>query len=168
MSLSLPSFRSYRHAVGLSQVQLAAQSGVSLATLQAIEAGQGNPEWDTIQRLGQALGFEVALSPVRPDWNLLIRAGVPLGEDMKGKRSPSRTSEVLREWDRAWQSKPSEREREALQAFALALHDHFPTLFASRWTKSSAVEEALRLEVTGRVIKLRRIAISLIARGPRQ
>ncbi len=52
-----------RKAAGLTQRQLAANSGVQQADISRIEAGDANPTLATIAALAYALGAEVALEP---------------------------------------------------------------------------------------------------------
>ncbi|HEU4385585.1 MAG TPA: helix-turn-helix transcriptional regulator [Anaeromyxobacteraceae bacterium] len=54
-----------RKAAGLTRRQLAAKSGVQLADISRIEAGDANPTLATIAALAYALGAEVALEPSR-------------------------------------------------------------------------------------------------------
>lgn len=159
-----------RQALGLTQVELAVQARVALATLQALEAGKANPGWDTLSRLGEVLGLRAAITSLPADWDLLVRAGVPLSETDRAAAdaAPPRIASVFREWVRAWMGSASEREREALQGYVVALRDHFPSFFTEEWKRSAAVGQALRLPVTGRIVKLRRIAIALQARRLRR
>lgn len=50
---------------GLSQMQLAAMSGVEQADISKIERGLGNPTEDTLARLGDALGVHLAYVEAR-------------------------------------------------------------------------------------------------------
>ena len=54
-----------RRAAGLSQRQLAAQSGVPQSAIARIERGQQIPRVDTLERLLRACGFELRLAPRR-------------------------------------------------------------------------------------------------------
>ena len=49
-----------RKELGISQVDLAEMSGLSLATIKNIERGEGNPSYETISRLLEVLGMEIS------------------------------------------------------------------------------------------------------------
>lgn len=53
--------RQRRELLGLLQPQLASISGVSIRTIQLIEQGKGNPSLDTLLRLTETIGYELAL-----------------------------------------------------------------------------------------------------------
>ncbi len=55
---------SARERAGLTQQQLAARAGTSQSAVARLEAGQGNPGVDTIQRLVEAAGLELRLTLV--------------------------------------------------------------------------------------------------------
>jgi transcriptional regulator with XRE-family HTH domain len=52
-----------RQARGLTQAQLAQESGIDQAEISRIEAGQSNPTLKTLSSLTYALGWEVLLAP---------------------------------------------------------------------------------------------------------
>ncbi|HEV3000722.1 MAG TPA: helix-turn-helix transcriptional regulator [Solirubrobacteraceae bacterium] len=52
-----------RMAVGMSQRELAAASGVDQAEISRIERGQSNPTAQTLQALGEPLGVTLDFSP---------------------------------------------------------------------------------------------------------
>lgn len=49
-----------RKELGISQVDLAEMSGLSLATIKNIERGEGNPSYETITRIMEVLGMEIS------------------------------------------------------------------------------------------------------------
>lgn len=49
-----------RKELGISQVDLAEMSGLSLATIKNIERGEGNPSYETISRILEVLGMEIS------------------------------------------------------------------------------------------------------------
>ncbi len=55
-----------RKDLGISQLDLAEMSGISLATVKNIERGKGNPSYDTILRIMEVLGIEISFSIRRP------------------------------------------------------------------------------------------------------
>lgn len=50
-----------RESLHVTQGALAQLSGVSLRALKQFESGKGNPTLQTLQKLGDALGLEVAV-----------------------------------------------------------------------------------------------------------
>src|SRR5437868_5975395 len=77
--MNLPDcIRSTRQILGYSQVELAALSGVSLPTLQNIEAGKGNPSLDTINLLFKSLELRLTHTVEPADWDLLAACGLAL------------------------------------------------------------------------------------------
>ena len=55
-----------RKELGISQVDLAEMSGISLATIKNIERGKGNPSYETIFRIMEVLGIEISFSIRNP------------------------------------------------------------------------------------------------------
>jgi transcriptional regulator with XRE-family HTH domain len=52
-----------RESLSVTQENLAVLSGVGLRTLKQFERGKGNPTLQTLQKLGDALGLEITISP---------------------------------------------------------------------------------------------------------
>ena len=50
-----------RESLGVNQENLAKLSGVGLRTLKQFESGKGNPTFQTIQKIADALGLEICL-----------------------------------------------------------------------------------------------------------
>jgi len=154
-----------RKRLGMTQEKLAGLADVSLATLQAIEAGSGNPSYDLTSRLLKALGLELGIQRKHIDWNQLAALGVPLSS-----LSPDHSVELRPEerWiliksacqeliERAHDIELA-RHREALQAFILAIKLHYPSLYKKNLEKSEVVQQILPKEMSGRIIKLYRLA----------
>jgi transcriptional regulator with XRE-family HTH domain len=49
--------KALRREAGLSQPQLAEKAGISVTGLRQLEQGRRDPSYDTMRRLGQALGI---------------------------------------------------------------------------------------------------------------
>lgn len=49
-----------RHIYGLSQDEFAKRSGVNRKVVKDLERGQGNPRWESLQRIGRVAGLRVA------------------------------------------------------------------------------------------------------------
>jgi transcriptional regulator with XRE-family HTH domain len=75
--------RSLRQKAGISQYQLAKQSGVSKQMLSRLELGTRQPSWETVQRLANALGVDCR-SFVDPDLTMPVayRAQTSRGHSM--------------------------------------------------------------------------------------
>jgi transcriptional regulator with XRE-family HTH domain len=158
-----------RKVYGLSQVALAVKSGVSLPTIQNIEAGKSNPSLDVIEKLGAALGFLILFEQKEPEWSLLSDHGLPLLDNFNThQNNMSDRIQFVNELLLAcvWISEKSncEREREALQALVVAIRDHYSTFYNKNLAHSKSVQQLSHLPMTGRVIKLRRIAIASLSR----
>lgn len=156
--------KNLRLSQGLSQQALASKAGVSLPTLQNIEAGKANPTIEVINKLLSALGAEIKISLKKPDIDILAAMGLPITSSKKPRfRS---TLELLKQQIFAFAAQDSsqiaEREREAFQALLMALALHYPDLYKKNFKKSSA-DAFLPLKPTGRHIKLYRIAKAKIA-----
>ena len=51
--------KSRRDTLGISQLDLAEMSGVSLATIKDIERGKGNPSLEIVNKILEVLGMEI-------------------------------------------------------------------------------------------------------------
>jgi len=159
-----------RRELGLSQVALASSAGVSLATIQNVEAGRANPSLSTLRSLLAPLGFAVGLEPVAVDWDALAAHGLPLSalRDVSGVRpTPESLATLVRgaalELSREGAARESERKIESFAALLLAIRNHFPTYFSKRFGRSPLVRSFLPDRLTGRIIKLYRIARAAVA-----
>lgn len=156
--------RQRRLDLGLTQPQLAQRAGLSLPAIQQIESGRGNPGLRTLLSLFSVLGIDAEVQVRTPNWGALAAFGVPLlvESDVRGASALSALegAELLREaaavtdWD--------ERQREALQATLSAIQSHYPSFFARELADHSGVMKLIGLPVTGRVIKLRRLALAKV------
>jgi transcriptional regulator with XRE-family HTH domain len=122
-----------RIQLGLTQVELAQQSGVSLLTVQNIENGRANPSLETLEALAKSLNLKLILEPQKTDWNKLSFFGAPLtlGENLK--------------------------------VMILAIRDHYPSVFRDYFRNSPAIVQLIPKKMSGRLIKLRRLALSRMA-----
>ena len=155
-----------RLKLGLTQFELAVQSGVSLPTIQNIEAGKANPSLDIIDKLMEALGLKLKIE--FPEINIEIAAylGVPLSRKSNLKMTASK--DLLRREARKWAlsfeySNFSEREKLAFSSFLCALKDHWPSFYNE--IKTPLFEEEIqKIRKNGHAIKLRRISISNLSK----
>ena len=160
--------RGTRRAVGMSQVELAVESGLSLATVQNIEADRANPSLSTLRGVLEPLGLTLTVEPEEADWYALAALGLPLaGSTTPGPRDPASLRRLIQraalEIDRHPEAADAERKREALQALLLAIRRHFPTRFRSWFRRSSLILGLVPSEPTGRIVKLSRIALAPLA-----
>ena len=166
MCIMLCNFKELRLNLGLTQFELAAQSGVSLPTIQNIEAGKANPSLDVLEKLLEALGLKLKIDYPEVDIEMAIILGVPLSAKSGVKVSP--TKELLKREVRKWtysfnHSTFTEREELAFVSFLWALKDHWPSFYTE--IECPIFEEKIsKLKIKGHVIKLRRIAISNLSK----
>ena len=160
--------------MGITQAELARESGVSLPTVQSIEAGRANPALDTIESLLGSLALNLNLSRRAADWDALAACGAPLSTPgaAGSRRGAPRASRALllrtlREacLELAGQGEVEDRERktEAVQALLMALQGHFPSLFARYGSAPVFSKFAPPKEPSGRLIKLKRQAAARLA-----
>ena len=127
--------------MGLSQQQAAVSAGISLSTLQKIEAEQVSPCMETVESLLASLKLEFQISPAPADWNSLSALGVPLSVEKTSKVKPSREQLLghLQVAIGALTIKQLKTSREgfALQGTILALKLHYPSLFKVAFKKQS-------------------------------
>lgn len=150
-----------RQALGFTQVELSQLSGVSLPLIQKLESGQGNPSWSTMIKLGEALGFELAVLTGQPDWGLLVKAGVPL-HGFPDYRGPINPLKIAVEIHKAWNLTLDPRQREALAGFLFAIQRHYPSIWRRYFLRYA--DEIPEQFDPGRIIKLSRLALSGLCR----
>ncbi|MCX6103308.1 MAG: helix-turn-helix domain-containing protein [Proteobacteria bacterium] len=158
--------RKQRELFGLTQAKLSFIAGVSLPTIQNIEAGRANPELETVQRLLQALGMETQFVARRTNWNFLSLCGVPLYnidnaqevttyENCSKERFIGEMRLAINECNSSLNPGDKDRKFKALGATLLALQTHYPSVYAE-FSSSTLAKELLNQ--TG-LQKLRRIAL---------
>lgn len=159
---------------GLTQAKLSQLSKISLPSIQNIERGLGNPEWNTITALLDALELEPQFISKKPDWELLATLGTPITSAQKTshkfKNIHPTADLLLSELKKAaqeLQQNPhvflSERKTEALQSLLLSIKSHFPTFFKKNIASSPLLMELDPKKITGKMIKLKRIALTKLA-----
>jgi len=163
--------RETRRAAGLTQAALAARAGVSLATLQNIEAGRANPALATLRKILSSLGLEIGVRPRAVDWDALVRLGLPLTPDRAADGDGDGDATALPALVRhaalelALHEAPtgSPRVKDALRAMLWALRSHFPTTYRAWFGGCREVAALTPTAPTGREIKLSRIAKQRLA-----
>jgi transcriptional regulator with XRE-family HTH domain len=155
-----------RRELGLTQAALSAESGVSLATVQNIEAGTANPSLATLRKLFGALGLRLRVGPDAADWDLLARFGLPLTTtESRPPRAgiedlPEQVRQAALELSRGEQGEARQRKLESLQALLFALSQHFPSVYRRWFGRVPIVRSLIPPEPSGRIIKLARVARS--------
>ena len=161
--------RNKRKALGLSQVALSARSGVSLPTLQRIEAGKANPSLFTLELLLAVLDLQLSCRDVAVDWDELAAYGLPL--QPREIRHVRKTREhFFMAMCRACSSFEQEghlpdfyRKKEALIGTLLALKLHYQGFYQELCAKCPMVESLLPTVIEGQHIKLKRLALAQIS-----
>jgi len=131
-----------------------------------MECGRANPSLTTLESVLEPLGLRLGIEERPADWDVLCALGLPLSEDMvvrvvpQGDLLVAQIRLASRDLVRAGNG---ERKTEALQALLLALAHHFPSLYRTRLAGSRHVRSIIERPVTGRVVKLGRIARSALA-----
>lgn len=161
-----------RMRLKMTQAETAAAAGISVPTLQNIEAGRANPSLETLTGLLKVLGLRLEFVVQEPDWDGLIAYGLPttrssaVEEAGLPRRSPGTLAERLKSTALAIESAPGaaipERLVEAFQALLVAIQTHFPSYYRTRLEKSEAVRRIYPKVISGRIIKLKRLALPIL------
>lgn len=157
--------RKTRRSIGMSQTELAVESGVSLATVQNLEADRANPSVATLGKILEPLALTLTALPSGADWSVLAAMGLPLrgrtGGGPRDARSLRRHIQCAAlEVSRDAGLPDRERKVECLQALLLAIHRHYPSRFRAWFRRSALIRDLLPKDPDGRAIKLSRIALA--------
>jgi len=160
----IPNLSQHRKALGLTQSELAAQSGVSLPNLQKIESGNANPSVKTLEKLFSVLGLSFAVTTQPIDWTHLAAMGVPItvsSVEVKVRDAESLVKALrpaISNRDRL-----QARERKAIAATLFALKLHYPKVFHRLTQQIPIADRFLQAEQCPELIKLKRIALAKMA-----
>ena len=156
-----------RTDVGLSQQRLASLSGVSLPTIQNIEYEKANPSWSIAQKILCVLGYDVSINAKVIDWDRLARYGVPISS-INEVKIPSHidTLELIEHLAEIYvvYKNLDQRKKDAVEAFILALNQHYPSFFNKMLEYYPTISKMLPENITARHIKLRRQALAIISK----
>lgn len=155
-----------RKRLGLTQVRWSALSGVSLPTIQMLEAGKGNPSLEVLTALARAVGLSIGCTQLLPDWDYLTQAGLPLtGQRERRFRFANDTFVTqLKIACRESLSTRDDRIAEATAGLVLAIRKHYPSWFKKHMASTPVVQElAILHEKNPRILKLSRIALAGIS-----
>lgn len=163
-----------RVSLGLSQQHLAERAGLSLALIQKIEAGAGNPAWATLERLFEVLGVQPQwVAKVEGDvWEQLSDCGLPLLANRKHQVRPRSVQALingLRQAQRLLKLPPLsvkradlDRLQDCVTAALVAIYLDYPTIFKQNFRQMKS-EVVLAMEsMTGKQIKLKRQILAVI------
>src|SRR4051794_30251 len=78
MATILRDLKKVRSELGITQMDLARQSHVSLPTIQNIESDRANPAVQTLQAIANQLGLEIKVTIKQANWDLFAFYGAPL------------------------------------------------------------------------------------------
>ncbi len=155
-----------RKALGLTQMQLAIQAGVSLPTIQNLEAKKGNPTIGLLEKISTVLGYSLEVVSNEPDWGLLQRAGLPFeteeggGEGMPSKRDLAQHLFRAVDYLMKHPSSKIDRLKEATAALIWAIEHYYRTFYLYN-LKDPKIDLFLEKNpMQGRILKLMRIAVS--------
>lgn len=152
-----------RLQMGLTQTQLAIRAGVSLPTIQKIEAGIANPGFEIVETIFSCLNQKLHFVPKEPDWDSLANYGVPLStkHTVANKSEKALLILVRSALDFFETTKPEmRREWEAFAAFLLALKTHFGPTWKKLQPFHDCANELIGKVEHGRLLKLRRLSIA--------
>lgn len=154
--------KNQRAYLGLTQQSLSQRAHISLATLQNIEAGRGNPSWETLTALFRELGLTISIEATGSALANLVPLGLPLLDSTTTEFKKMNYSRFVRHVNRLvseLQNVPAHsREEQAVTAYLWALQDHYPSVWHklnpayADWLKSHSLKN--------RSIKLRRLSLA--------
>tara|TARA_Y100000590_G_scaffold458480_1_gene613294 strand:- start:1706 stop:2215 length:510 start_codon:yes stop_codon:yes gene_type:complete len=154
-----------RQALGLSQSQLAQGVSLSLPTIQRFESNRTHLSFDSYCKILEFLGLELELKETSM-WNKLSALGVPifLNEPVLVNKNAENLVHYLRHGiiHVFKNDKNFSREKDAVLATLFALKLHYPLLYRE---VSHILPKTLNFDKfyrDGRMIKLKRIALSQI------
>lgn len=147
-----------RKALGFKQMQVAVEAGVSLATLQNIEAGKANPSYETLQAILGVLGLKLKIQPHSITPENLASLGVPVVVEQISPMSFTSAAEFRAQLKSI---RPElfedEKVKKAFVSYLIALKDHYPDFW-----QTIQVQFAPWLKENDHLlsIKLRRISLA--------
>lgn len=157
-----------REASGYSQQKLAELSGLSIATIQNLEAGKGNPTFDVLEQISKVLNFKINFTSNTTNWDRLCDYGLSLVQE-ETKSKSKRTIKELKELliSAAFEIRDSsalldkERYSDAFSALLFGIKLHYPSVFKKNLQVPILIEN-LPLKLSGRQLKLYRYSKSIL------
>ncbi|OFZ79470.1 MAG: hypothetical protein A2583_03465 [Bdellovibrionales bacterium RIFOXYD1_FULL_53_11] len=156
--------------LGISQQTLASDAGISLPTIQNIESGRANPCLKVLMAICSRLGLEMRTVAAAAPWDTLALCGAPISAKVP-VRSLNRDSKTLvmalglccRELRESSDEAGSERKKEAIEGLLLAIYTHYPSFYKKSIQPAGLIHGFFPFHPSGRVIKLKRQALCVIA-----
>ena len=157
--------RKARKRKKLSQVQLAAQTGVSLPTIQNIEANKGNPTISVLEKVCSPLDISLEFSDREPKWALLQTCGLPIEvekNNQKNHQCPTpqqltrELTSAVRYLTKEFPSK-DKRVEESVASMLCTIKHHYSTFYLYNLENPETIAFLKRNPMTGRTIKLMRM-----------
>lgn len=152
--------RGLRLELNLTQSDLAEASGVSLPFIQRIEQDRVNPSYSIVTALLNALGQEISIVAKPIDWDFLAACGVAVMPSQTLALIPSQEQlvQALRHAFVHTSRMSDSRERMALEAWLLAVRDHFPKFLQMHFEKKFIAAHFPKV-ISGKHLKLRRMSL---------
>lgn len=157
--------RNIRRLSMITQAQLSQISGVSIPTIQNIEANRANPSVKVLSELLSSLGHQLSIQPTEPDWEYLIECGLPLSSVRFSRQMPElfRFREELQKACIFMIVNPLPRELLALESLTWALSHSYPHTFKKHF-ELALFRQFIPSNPSGQHIKLKRICEDRISR----
>ncbi len=156
-------FLERRKALNLSQRELSELSGLSLATIQNIEACKANPSLKVLTQLNEVLGLSLDIKETSFHWDdLSYFSGLLCSKKHFKKHELTRKNLSLflrRGVFELKRNQVSERILEVFQALLLSIKNHYPKFYKNH---ENVYNQALPKRITPRHIKLCRIVLAHI------
>lgn len=160
-----------RISVGLSQQKLAEKAGLSIATIQNLEAGKGNPTLEVVESLSNILNFNIEFLPQKTDWESLCYYGLGLAseDDQMIKSKKLRNKYKLKELliSACLEIKNSKvivdksRYVVSVESLIFAIKNHYSKFFSEN-LNLPIIKEFLPKELTGKHLKLYRYSKNIL------
>lgn len=153
--------KEHRGQLGISQQRLAELSGLSIATIQVIESGRGNPTLEILEKISKVLSLNVEVISKKTNWDLLCNYGLGLTSESKDKtplqpkKLPQLLTSACLELKNSNGIYDKERYLVATEALVLAIKNHYPTFFKTH-VDIPIIKYFIPKKITGKHIKLYR------------
>ncbi|MBI2027054.1 MAG: helix-turn-helix domain-containing protein [Deltaproteobacteria bacterium] len=159
-----------RKSLGLTQMQLAITAGVSLPTVQNLEAGKTNPTIKLFEKITSSLGCSMDVNSLQPDWDYLIHYGLSVSSIQEASKDQTFSfqhfaQEIIKATDDVMLHQQAERFKEALLALLCTLQIHYPTYFDYFFSQNQKILYFMKQKMDrGRIIKLSRMSLAVISK----
>ncbi|MCM0607107.1 MAG: helix-turn-helix domain-containing protein [Xanthomonadaceae bacterium] len=154
--------REQRKSMKLSQSALSSLSGVSVPMIQLIESEKGNPSIKTLVMILDSLHMKLVCKEEKFNWDRFARHTALLYEQGTVERAFCTEQTLVSCLIAAGETLAKEkdqRKKEALESTLLALELYYPDFYRQLLVESSALKKLCAFSISGRHIKLKRIAL---------